>query len=39
MMGTIWPDGRPLLEQPYRLLLAFGVISTIEAKTRKKPGE
>jgi len=38
MMGTTWPDGKPLLEQPYRLKLAFATIGSVEAKTRKKPG-
>lgn len=38
MMGTIWPDGKSLLEQPYRLKLAFAIISQVEAKARRKPG-
>lgn len=38
MMGTIWPDGKPLLEQPFKLKMAFAIISQVEAKTRKKPG-
>lgn len=35
MMGTIWPDGKPLLQQPYKLKQAFAIISQVEAKTRK----
>lgn len=35
MMGAVWPDGRPLLRQPYRLMLAFSVIEHIEAICRK----
>jgi len=38
MMGTIWPDGKPLLQQPWKLKLAFALISQVEHKTRKKPG-
>jgi len=38
MMGTTWPDGKPLLEQPWKLKLAFALISQVEHKTRKKPG-
>lgn len=37
MMGTIWPDGKPLLAQPWKLKLAFALISQVEHKTRKKP--
>jgi len=37
-MGTIWPDGKPLLQQPWKLKLAFALISQVEHKTRKKPG-
>lgn len=36
MMGVVWPDGKPLLEQPLRLRLAFSLISRIEAKCQKK---
>lgn len=35
MMGTTWPDGKPLLEQPYKLKQAFAIISQVEAKARK----
>jgi len=38
MMGTTWPDGRELLAQPWKLKLAFALISQVEQKTRKKPG-
>lgn len=38
MMGSTWPDGKPLLQQPWKLKLAFALISQVEHKTRKKPG-
>lgn len=36
-MGTTWPDGKPLLQQPYKLKQAFAIISDVEARTREKP--
>jgi len=36
MFGMTFPDGKPLLEQPYKLLLAFGLIGEVEAAFRKK---
>jgi hypothetical protein len=38
MMGTTWPDGKALLDQPWKLKMAFALISQVEHKTRKKPG-
>jgi hypothetical protein len=34
--GVSWPDGRPLIDQPMRLILAFNVVFDCEAKFRKK---
>jgi hypothetical protein len=34
--GVTWPDGRPLIEQPMRLIAAFNVVFDCEAKFRKK---
>jgi hypothetical protein len=37
MMGTIWPDGKPLLAQPYKLKQAFAIISQVEHKAKDRP--
>lgn len=39
MMGATWPDGKPLLDQPWKLKLAFALISHVEHKCRKKPAQ
>jgi hypothetical protein len=31
-----WPDGRALLDQPMKLIRAFGIAYEIESKFRKK---
>lgn len=38
MMGMVWPDGRPLIEQPVRLREAFNLIGSVEARCKKKAG-
>lgn len=36
MMGITYPDGGSLIDQPYRLLLAFGLLSEVKAAFTKK---
>lgn len=36
MTGTVWPDGKALIDQPVRLREAFNLIASVEAKCRKK---
>lgn len=36
MMGVSYPDGKALLDQPFRLLLAFGLLSEVKAALTKK---
>jgi hypothetical protein len=36
MTGMVWPDGKPLIEQPMRLREAFTLIGSVEAKCQKK---
>jgi hypothetical protein len=37
MMGMVWPDGKPLLQQPWKLKQAFAIISQVEYRSKKKP--
>lgn len=36
MMGVSYPDGKALLDQPYRLLLAFGLLAEVQAEFKKE---